>query len=138
MPIGGWFKKSQKQEKDKKEKKEEKNQLEERKQENLPSSAFKANIILDKNFEILPIISEKTKLLIEKNNTYVFKVRPISLNKTEIKKAIEDIFKVKVENINTANYKKRLRGRTKIPSSRPRFKKVFVKINKDQKINIFD
>jgi large subunit ribosomal protein L23 len=48
-----------------------------------------------------PVISEKSYGLIE-DNVYTFIVRPDS-NKTQIKIAIEKIFKVKVASVNTAN-----------------------------------
>lgn len=50
---------------------------------------------------IAPVISEKSYGLIE-DNVYTFIVHPDS-NKTQIKIAIEKIFSVKVESVNTAN-----------------------------------
>ena len=50
---------------------------------------------------LAPVISEKSYGLIEEN-TYTFLVRP-DANKTEIKIAVEQIFGVKVDNVNTAN-----------------------------------
>ncbi|GIW66288.1 MAG: hypothetical protein KatS3mg095_0186 [Candidatus Parcubacteria bacterium] len=131
MPLN-WFKKNKKEEDKKKVVNEEKN-------DNSQIKTFsKFNLILNKNFEILPIISEKTKKLAKEENTYVFKVRPININRNEIKKSIEDIFNVNVLKIRIANYKKRIRGRTRIPSVRYRFKKIFVKLKEGQKINVFD
>ena len=60
---------------------------------------------------LAPVISEKSYGLIE-DNTYTFIVAPES-NKTQIKNAIEKIFDVKVDSVNTANRKgKRKRTRT--------------------------
>jgi large subunit ribosomal protein L23 len=50
---------------------------------------------------IKPIVSEKSYSLIDQGK-YTFEVDPRS-NKTEIKQAIEHIFKVKVESVNTLN-----------------------------------
>ena len=50
---------------------------------------------------LAPVISEKSYGLIE-DNTYTFIVAPES-NKTQIKIAIEKIFSVDVESVNTAN-----------------------------------
>ena len=50
---------------------------------------------------LAPVISEKSYGLIE-NNVYTFVVHPDS-NKTQIKIAIEKIFAVKVDSVNTAN-----------------------------------
>ena len=50
---------------------------------------------------LAPVISEKSYGLIE-DNVYTFIVHPDS-NKTQIKIAIEQIFDVKVDSVNTAN-----------------------------------
>jgi large subunit ribosomal protein L23 len=50
---------------------------------------------------LAPVISEKSYGLIE-DNTYTFVVHPDS-NKTQIKIAIEKIFNVKVDSVNTLN-----------------------------------
>ncbi|MCW1958899.1 MAG: 50S ribosomal protein L23 [Mycobacterium sp.] len=50
---------------------------------------------------LAPVISEKSYGLIE-DNVYTFFVHPDS-NKTQIKIAIEKIFSVKVESVNTIN-----------------------------------
>ena len=60
---------------------------------------------------IAPVVSEKSYALIE-SNVYTFIVHPDS-NKTQIKIAIEKIFAVKVDSVNTANRQgKRKRTRT--------------------------
>ncbi|MCI6583924.1 MAG: 50S ribosomal protein L23 [Mobiluncus porci] len=58
-----------------------------------------------------PVVSEKSYNLID-HGQYTFLVDP-KANKTEIKQAIEAIFKVKVESVNTQNRTgKRVRTRT--------------------------
>lgn len=47
-----------------------------------------------------PIITEKTEKLIEKYNTYTFEVDKFS-SKVDIKKAIESLYDVKVDKVNT-------------------------------------
>ena len=49
-----------------------------------------------------PIITEKTANLAENNNTITFSV-DVKANKTQIKQAIEKIFNVEVESVNTIN-----------------------------------
>ena len=49
---------------------------------------------------IRPLITEKTTYLSERRNTYTFEVNPLA-TKTEIKNAIETLFDVKVESVNT-------------------------------------
>lgn len=50
---------------------------------------------------VAPVVSEKSYSLIDEGK-YTFLVEPSS-NKTEIKNAIEQIFDVKVDSVNTAN-----------------------------------
>jgi large subunit ribosomal protein L23 len=47
-----------------------------------------------------PHISEKATIVAEKHRQYVFRVRP-DANKLEIKKAVEKLFNVQVESVNT-------------------------------------
>jgi len=49
---------------------------------------------------LAPHVSEKATMIAEKHNQVVFKVRR-DANKLEIKKAVETLFNVKVESVNT-------------------------------------
>ncbi len=60
-----------------------------------------ATITDPRDIILSPVISEKSYGLIE-DNVYTFVVHPNS-NKTQIKIAIEKIFAVKVDSVNTAN-----------------------------------
>lgn len=51
---------------------------------------------------IAPIISENTMSQMQENNTYTFKVAK-NANKIEVRNAVEEIFSVKVVNVNTIN-----------------------------------
>ncbi|MGB0404586.1 MAG: 50S ribosomal protein L23 [Fusobacterium sp.] len=57
-------------------------------------------------YEIIrkPLITEKTELLRREHNKYTFEVNR-KANKIEIKKAVEEIFDVKVANVSTLNVK---------------------------------
>lgn len=57
-------------------------------------------------YEIIrkPLITEKTELLRRNNNKYTFEVNR-KANKIEIKKAVEEIFNVKVARVATVNIK---------------------------------
>ena len=85
---------------------------------------------------LAPVISEKSYGLIE-DNTYTFVVHPDS-NKTQIKIAIEKIFDVKVDSVNTANRQgKRKRTRTGY-GQRKATKRAIVTLSKDSKpIDVF-
>ena len=60
-----------------------------------------ATITDPRDIILAPVISEKSYSLIE-DNVYTFVVHPDS-NKTQIKIAIEKIFSVKVDSVNTLN-----------------------------------
>ena len=83
-----------------------------------------------------PVISEKSYGLIE-DNVYTFVVHPNS-NKTQIKIAIEKIFKVEVASVNTLNRQgKRKRTRTGY-GKRKNTKRAIVTLTADSKpIEIF-
>ena len=91
---------------------------------------------MNKKFDIIyaPIITEKTAMMANENK-YAFKVDSRA-NKTEIKQAIEKIFKVKVVKISTINetVKKRRVGRYSGLSNRS--KKAIVKLAEGQTIDI--
>ncbi len=83
-----------------------------------------------------PLVSEKNSLLAE-NSTYVFEVDTVA-TKTDIKSAVEKLFRVKVESVNTAICRGRAaRGRTGV-SPVKYWKKALVKLQPGQKITIFE
>ena len=83
-----------------------------------------------------PIITEKNTLH-QAAGVYVFEVDKTA-SKTEIKKAVETGFKVKVTSVRTAN----ARGRSKVTkmglTSAPHWKKAFVKLAAGEKIAVFE
>ena len=85
---------------------------------------------------IEPYITEKTGDL-RKQNKYVFKVHK-KANKSEIKKAIEKIFDVKVKKVNVMNVKpkEKYNYRLRHTSWKPSWKKAIVTLEKG-KIDIF-
>jgi large subunit ribosomal protein L23 len=85
---------------------------------------------------LAPVISEKSYGLLE-DNVYTFIVHPDS-NKTQIKIAIEKIFAVKVDSVNTANRKGK-RKRTRYGyGQRKSTKRAIVTLAADSKpIDIF-
>ncbi len=79
-----------------------------------------------------PIITEQSMEATE-DKRYVFEVAP-SANKTEIRKAIEEIFGVKVEKITTINMKGKKKRNGAYPAGfRPNWKKAMVKLTADSK-----
>ena len=90
---------------------------------------------MNKKFDIIyaPIITEKTAMMANENK-YAFKVDPRA-NKTEIKQAIESIFKVKVESITTANSHPKKRRVGKYTGYVDKYKKAIVKLAEGNSIN---
>ena len=83
-----------------------------------------------------PIITDKTTKNLE-YNTYYFKVLKTS-KKYEIKNAIENIFSVKVERVNTLNIPPKQKTLGKFRGKVSRYKKAIVKLKKEYKINLFE
>lgn len=84
---------------------------------------------------IEPVISEKSYGLMDQN-AYTFLVQPHA-NKTQIKIAIEKIFDVKVDRVNTINRQgKRKRTRTGY-GKRPDTKRAIVSVRDGDQIDIF-
>jgi len=83
-----------------------------------------------------PSITEKNTQLKTGHNKYVFKVKRGS-NKLEIKKAIEALFNVKVESINTMIVKGKRKRMGKFSGYRPNWKKTIVKLAEGQTIDKF-
>lgn len=87
---------------------------------------------------IEPIITEKSVYLRDNFNQYVFKVAK-NATKPEIKKAIEELFKVKVLEVKVINVKpKRRRIRTRRYGYTSSWKKAYVKLKEGDRIRIFE
>lgn len=86
---------------------------------------------------IKPLLSEKSYAGI-KDKKYSFIVAK-DANKTQIKLAVEEIFGVKVEKVNTANVRGKLKRQGKYEGYTPDYKKAIVKLTADSKtIAFFD
>ncbi len=81
-----------------------------------------------------PQITEKATSLTEKNQ-YTFKVWPRS-NKSEIKKAVENLYGVDVLSVNIVKAPKKERRLGRISGWRKGYKKAIVKIKEGQKIEV--
>ena len=80
-----------------------------------------------------PVITEKGLAIKEHQNTLVFHVAP-EATKTEIKNAVQTIFKVKVRSVRTANFPGKERRRGKFAGYRPDWKKAFVRLRSGEKM----
>jgi large subunit ribosomal protein L23 len=83
-----------------------------------------------------PLVSEKGTLLAESTNQVLFKVRP-EANKVEVKKAVETLFKVKVEKVRMARYLGKVRRVGRSMGRRAEWKKAYVTLKEGDKIDFF-
>ena len=84
---------------------------------------------------IAPVISEKSYTLLDENK-YTFVVHP-DANKSEIKIAVEKVFKVKVTGVNTQNRSGKRRRTRYGWGKRPDTKRAVVSVQDGQRIDIF-
>ncbi|MEO6698348.1 MAG: 50S ribosomal protein L23 [Paraperlucidibaca sp.] len=83
----------------------------------------------DRMLQVLlaPHVSEKATMVAEKHRQVVFKVRR-DANKLEIKKAVEDLFSVKVDAVNTVLVKGKSKRFGGSQGRRQDFKKAYVSL----------
>ena len=86
---------------------------------------------------IKPVLTEKTyDQMAGKTYTFIVDKRA---NKTEIRQAVEEIFGVKVDSVNTINVLGKMKRQGNTQGRRPSIKKAYVKLKKDSKgIEFFD
>jgi large subunit ribosomal protein L23 len=84
-----------------------------------------------------PIITEKTHAQKEAANKLTFRVN-LKANKIEIRKAIEDIFKVKVLGVNTVHVRGKQKRLGRTMGYRPDWKKAIVTLAPGEKIAGFE
>ena len=84
---------------------------------------------------LAPVVSEKSYGLLDENK-YTFLVAPHA-NKTEIKIAVETVFKVNVTGVNTLNRPGKKRRTRYGHGQRPDTKRAIVSIAEGQRIDIF-
>ena len=83
-----------------------------------------------------PIITEKGLGVKEAESTLVFQVAS-KATKTEIKEAVQSIFKVKVDSVRTANFEGKERRRGKFTGYRPDWKKAYVRLRAGEKMPVY-
>jgi len=85
------------------------------------------------NYDVIirPILSEKSFADV-KNKKYTFEVVKTA-TKDKIKAAVEAIFNVKVEKVNTARYEGKPKRQGRTEGKRPDWKKAYVQLTQDSK-----
>ena len=80
-----------------------------------------------------PVITEKGLGVKDNEGTLVFEVA-YGATKTEIKEAVQQIFKVKVASVQTANFAGKERRRGRFAGYRPDWKKAYVRLKEGEKM----
>ena len=83
---------------------------------------------------VSPVITEKATRILE-NNQVIFKVSK-NATKREIKNAIEALFKVKVDRVNTINIKGKQKMFRGMKGKRKDFKKAIISLSEGQSIDL--
>lgn len=84
-----------------------------------------------------PLITEKSTIQKESANQVTFEVNR-KANRVEIKKAVEDIFKVKVASVKTIQVMGKFKRRGRILGKRNDYKKAIVKLMPGERIEFFE
>jgi len=87
-------------------------------------------------FQVLmgPHVSEKAAVLADINNQFVFKVA-VDATKSEIKKSVEQLFKVKVDNVRTLKVKGKVKRNRHGYTTKPTWKKAYVRLEQGHDID---
>lgn len=87
-------------------------------------------------FQVLvgPHVSEKAAVVADANNQYVFKVA-VDATKLEIKKSVEQLFKVKVDAVQTLKVKGKVKRNRYGLSAKTTWKKAYVRLEQGQEID---
>jgi len=80
-----------------------------------------------------PIITEKGLTAKDERRTLCFEVHP-SATKTEVKEAVQKLFRVKVDSVRTANFFGKQRRRGRMVGFRSDWKKAYVKLKAGEKM----
>lgn len=85
---------------------------------------------------IKPIVTEKSTALMEERK-YTFCV-PLSATKIQIRRAVEQIFKVKVQAVNTMRYEGKMKRLGRTQGRRSDWKKAVVTLKPGETIELFE
>ena len=83
-----------------------------------------------------PLVTEKGTHLSERDNTYTFEVNLLA-TKTDVKRAVEELWNVRVVSVRTQNRKGKPRRHKMSYGCTKRWKKAIVKLHDDDRIAFF-
>lgn len=86
---------------------------------------------------IRPLVTEKGSQMREAENKYLFSVA-VTANKIDVKRAVEEIFNVKVKSVKTATVHGKVKRLGVYQGKRPDWKKAVVTLEAGQTIDLFE
>jgi large subunit ribosomal protein L23 len=84
-----------------------------------------------------PLVTERSMVLRDTQNKYIFRVHPRA-TKPEIRKAVEELFSVRVSHVATMNVVGKPKRLGRSAGYRPNWKKAIVTVAQGQSIQIYD
>jgi large subunit ribosomal protein L23 len=84
-----------------------------------------------------PLVTEKSNIGREEQNLVTFAVDPRA-NKHEIRRAVEELFRVRVLRVRTSNPPRKTRRVGRFVGRKPAWKKAIVKLAEGQSIEFFE
>jgi large subunit ribosomal protein L23 len=84
-----------------------------------------------------PVVTEKSTIDREQRNVVTFAVHP-DANKHDIRRAVEELFSVKVLDVRTSNVRGKTRRVGKFTGDRPSWKKARVRLRAGDSIEFFE
>jgi large subunit ribosomal protein L23 len=79
-----------------------------------------------------PLVTEKSTFLRETDNVLAFEVDP-DANKIEVKRAVEELFKVKVEDVRLFNVRGKVKRVGRFAGKRRDWRKAYVRLKQGEK-----
>jgi large subunit ribosomal protein L23 len=85
---------------------------------------------------LAPVVSEKSYSLLT-DRKYTFKVHA-DAHKTQIRQAVEELFKVRVDNVHVLKVRAKPKRRGLVKGKKPGWKKAIVQLHEGESIEIFE
>jgi large subunit ribosomal protein L23 len=86
---------------------------------------------------IRPVVTERSTIMADEQDAFTFIVAE-DANKIDIKRAVEQLFDVKVRSVNTMRYRGKWRRVGRNYGRRPSFKKAIVKLAEGERIDVYE
>ncbi len=90
-----------------------------------------------RNVIIRPVVTERSTIMADEHDAFTFIVAE-DANKIDIKRAVEQLFDVKVKSVNTMRYRGKWRRVGRTYGRRPSFKKAIVKLADGERIDVYE